>query len=187
MTTKRKKTALFGGKFDPPHLAHQMIIFLALEKYLMDEVWVIPSYSHPFGYKSSDFDHRLNMCKIMAGIWPEKRVKVLDSERKIGTKTVCTVDLIKYLLHNFPENDFSLLIGSDNWDVRSKWKNFDEIERLCKQIIVIGRGENSSLSFSLPNISSSMIKKIVRDGGDAEIFLPAGIFEYINKNLLYRD
>ena len=177
-------TAVFGGKFDPPHLGHQLSIFLALEKYRFDEVWIIPSFSHPFGFHPSDFEKRLEMCRIMARPFG-KRAKVLDTERNLGLETVYTVDLIKYLKENFPQNDFSLVIGSDNWDVREKWKDFGSIEEMCRKIVVIGRGENGDESFNLPDISSTMIKTMIKEGKDPEAFLPAGIAEYIRKNKLY--
>ena len=182
--SSRKNIAIFGGKFDPPHLGHQLSIFLALEKYCFDEVWVIPSFSHPFGFHPGDFDTRLEMCRIMARPFG-KRAKVLDTEKNLGFETVYTVDLIRYLKENFPQNDFSLVIGSDNWDVRQKWKDFDKIEEMCRKIVVIGRGENGDESFKLPDISSTMIKKLIKEGKDPEAFLPAGIAEYIGKNKLY--
>jgi len=184
MSKQKINTAVFGGKFDPPHLGHQLSIFLALEKYGFDEVWIIPSFSHPFGFHPSDFDKRLEMCRIMAGPFGN-RVKVLDTEKNLGLEVVYTVDLIKYLKENFPENDFSLLIGSDNWDVRQKWKDFDKIEEMCREIIVIGRGENEEGSFYLPDISSTMIKSMIKEGKNPEILLPAGIAEYIKQNSLY--
>lgn len=180
----RINTAIFGGKFDPPHLAHQMSIFLALEKYRFDEVWVIPSFSHPFDFHPSDFDRRLEMCRIMARPWGD-RVKVMDTEREIGTEKVYTVDLIRYLIGKYPQNGFSLVIGSDNWDLRTKWKDFDEIERLCRTVEVIGRGLDSTEGFSLPNISSTMIKQRIHEGKDVSHLLPDGIAEYIREHGLY--
>lgn len=182
--SSRKNIAIFGGKFDPPHLGHQLSIFLALEKYCFDEVWIIPSFSHPFGFHPGDFDTRLEMCRIMARPFGEN-AKVLDTEKNLGLETVYTVDLIRYLKENFPQNDFSLIIGSDNWKVRDKWKDFDKIEEMCRKIVVIGRGENGDESFNLPDISSTMIKKLIKEGKDPEAFLPAGIAEYIGKNKLY--
>jgi cytidyltransferase-related domain len=182
--TNRKNIAIFGGKFDPPHLGHQLSIFLALEKYGFNEVWIIPSFFHPFGFHPSDFDKRLEMCRIMARPFGN-RAKVLDTEKNLGLEVVYTVDLIKYLKENFSGNDFSLLIGSDNWDVRQKWKDFDKIEEMCSKIIVIGRGENEEGSFYLPDISSTMIKSMIQEGKNPEILLPAGIAEYIKQNSLY--
>jgi len=184
MSGQKINTAVFGGKFDPPHLGHQLSIFLALEKYCFDEVWVIPSFSHPFGFHPGDFDKRLEMCRIMAGPFGN-RAKVLDTERNLGLEVVYTVDLIRHLKAAFPENDFSLLIGSDNWDLREKWKDFDKIEEMCRKIVVIGRGEEKEKGFSLPDISSTMIKNMIKENKDPGVFLPAGIPEYIRKTGLY--
>ena len=181
---KATNTAVFGGKFDPPHLGHQLSIFLALEKYGFDEVWVIPSFSHPFGFHPSDFEKRLEMCRIMAKPFG-KKAKVLAVERELGLEVVYTVDLIRHLKAAFPENNFSLIIGSDNWDVREKWKDFDKIEEMCREIVVIGRGEEKEKGFSLPDISSTMIKNMIKENQDPDLFLPAGIMEYIRKNGLY--
>lgn len=176
--------AFFGGKFDPPHLGHQLTIFLALEKYMFDEVWLIPSFLHPFGYKPIDFDLRVEMCRIMARPW-QNRVKISEIERNMGEKTSYTVDIIEYFVEEFPENNFSLLIGEDNWKVRDKWKDFGRIEALCKKIMVIGRGLNEENSFSLPDISSTLVKKMVKEGKNPDNFLPAGIYEYIKEHNLY--
>lgn len=180
----RKNIAIFGGKFDPPHLGHQLCVFLALEKYGFDEIWIIPSFSHPFGFHPSDFETRLEMCRIMAKPFGN-RAKVMETEKETGLETVYTVDLIEYLKKQFPEHDFSLLIGSDNWNVREKWKNFNKIEELCKEVVVIGRGENGSADFYLPDISSTTIKTILQNGGNPENLLPAGIFEYIKSHGIY--
>ena len=183
-----KKTAIFGGKFDPPHLAHQLTVFLALNKFGMDEVWIVPSFSHPFGFKPSDFEKRLEMCRIMARPWGEERVKVCGFERETGLETVYTIDLLKFLTAKFPERAFSLIIGSDNWNVRDKWKNFDEISAICHDIIVVGRERNESpdhKSIVLPDISSSEIRSLIAEGKPFEHLLPAGIPEFIRKNRLY--
>ena len=184
MSGEKTNIAIFGGKFDPPHLGHQLSIFLALEKYGFDEVWIIPSFSHPFGFHPGDFDTRLEMCRIMAKPFG-KKAKVLDTEKNLGLEVVYTVDLIRYLKKNFPQTDFSLVIGSDNWDVRQKWKDFDKIEEMCRSIVVIGRGEGKENGFSLPDISSTMIKNMITSNQNPNVFLPAGILEYIRKNGLY--
>ncbi len=178
METSKKKTALFGGKFDPPHLGHQLTIFLALEKYLMDEVWVVPSFSHPFGHESNDYDKRCEMCEIMIRPWKNGKVKVSKTEKEIGTEKVYTIDLIKYILQKEPSLDLHLFIGEDNWKCRDKWKNFEEIEKLAK-IVVIGRGENGSSGFSLPDISSTMIREMIKNGMDPTPLLPHGVMEYL--------
>lgn len=184
ISDSRINTAIFGGKFDPPHLGHQLTVFLALEKYKFDEVWIIPSFSHPFGFHPGDFDTRLEMCRIMAKPFG-KKTKVLDTERNLGLDIVYTVNLLEYLKKQFPGNDFSLIIGSDNWNVRQKWKDFNKIEDMCREIVVIGRGENGKNSFYLPDISSTIIKEMIKNGENPENLLPSEIYGYIKEHKLY--
>ncbi|HNZ54880.1 MAG TPA: nicotinate (nicotinamide) nucleotide adenylyltransferase [bacterium] len=183
MSNNIKDIAVFGGKFDPPHLAHRMTIDLALEKYKMDEVWLIPSFNHPFGFKTTSFEHRLEMCRILAKQWPEKRIKVLETEREINSGF--TIDVLKHFSKLYPEYNFHLFIGADNWKNREKWKEFNELERICKSIKVIGRGKDKFDGSALPDISSTMIKQMIHDKERVALLLPEGIEYYIRKNSLY--
>ncbi|HQI04250.1 MAG TPA: nicotinate-nicotinamide nucleotide adenylyltransferase [bacterium] len=183
MSNNIKDIAVFGGKFDPPHLAHRMTIDLALEKYKMDEVWLIPSFNHPFGFKTTSFEHRLEMCRILAKQWPEERIKVLETEREINSGF--TIDLIRHFIDVYPGFRFHLFIGADNWKNKEKWKEFSDLERICKSIKVIGRGELEFDGSALPDISSTMVKEMIRQNEPVHPFLPEGIEYYIRKNSLY--
>ena len=43
------RVALFGGSFNPPHVAHQLVALYILETQDVDELWFVPTYAHPFG------------------------------------------------------------------------------------------------------------------------------------------
>lgn len=179
------KTAVFGGKFDPPHLSHQLTIFLLLEKFKMDEVWIVPSAGHPFGNIMSPFEKRLQMCEIMIKPWKESnRVVVRTDEQKIEEKPVYTVNLLQYFKKKYPEREFHLAIGEDNFRLKERWKSFDIIEKEFSPLIV-GRGDNFSTYFPLPNISSSYIRDKIISGDDISHLLPLDIMEFIKKECLY--
>lgn len=180
-----RKTAVFGGKFDPPHLAHQLIIFLLLEKYGMNEVWIVPSYDHPFGMKPSDFEIRCEMCAFLAKPWHSSgKVKIVTEEKELKIQPVYTVDLLKHFLSVHNDKEFYLVIGEDNWNLREKWKDFDTIEKIAK-IIVIGRGNIFDNYFPLPDISSSLIRKMIQSGKSPDHLLPAGLVDFIRDKRLY--
>lgn len=179
------KTAVFGGKFDPPHLSHQLTIFLLLEKFKMDEVWIIPSGGHPFGNVMSPFEKRFEMCKLMIKPWEtENRVFVRDDEDKIKEKPIYTVNLLNYLKEHYPEREFHLAIGEDNYNLKDKWKDFDLIERDFSPI-VIGRGTDFSNYFPLPAVSSSFIREKIVSGEDVSYLLPPDVMEFVKKECLY--
>lgn len=181
-----RNIGIFGGKFDPPHIGHQMTVFLALEKFSMDKVLVIPSYSHPFGYKTSGYDLRFRMAEDMVLPWKNTgKVKVSGIEKEMGTETVYTVDVIKLLKERSPHDLFTLFIGEDNWKQRDKWKDFEIIEELCHDIIVVGRGKGD-FDLSLPDISSTEIREMIKDGKDPSNLLPKGIWQFVKERKLYR-
>ncbi len=49
------RVALFGGSFNPPHVAHQMVALYVLETQPVDELWFVPTYAHPFGKALVDY------------------------------------------------------------------------------------------------------------------------------------
>lgn len=183
MSSNIKNIAIFGGKFDPPHLAHKMTVDLAFEKHRMDEVWLIPSFIHPFGYKTTPFEHRLEMCRIMAKQWDNEKVKVLETEKELNSGF--TVDVIRYFIKQYPDFNFHLFIGADNWKKRENWKEFNELERICKSIKIIGRGKDQFDGFALPNISSTKVKEMIKKKENASHLLLKGVEEYIIENSLY--
>jgi len=183
MSNKIKDIAIFGGKFDPPHLAHRMTIDLALEKYKMDEVWLIPSFNHPFGFKTTSFEHRLEMCRIMSKLWKNDKVKVLTTEKEINSGF--TIDLIRHFTDIYPHFNFHLFIGADNWKNKEKWKEFDQLEQLFKSIKIIGRGKDEFDGSALPDISSTMIKEMIKNKESVSHFLIKDVKDYIIRNSLY--
>ena len=62
------RIALFGGSFNPPHVAHQMGALYVLETQPVDQLWIAPTFVHPFEHKRGliSFEHRVAMCKLMA-------------------------------------------------------------------------------------------------------------------------
>ncbi|HOB71076.1 MAG TPA: hypothetical protein PKM18_04750, partial [bacterium] len=114
---------------------------------------------------------------------PEERIKVLETEREINSGF--TIDLIRHFIDVYPGFHFHLFIGADNWKNKEKWKEFSDLERICKSIKVIGRGELEFDGSALPDISSTMIKQMIHDKERVALLLPEGIEYYIRKNSLY--
>src|SRR6188508_3357294 len=94
-----RKVGLFGGSFNPPHVAHQLVALYVLETQL-DEVWFVPTYSHPFGKPLVAYDHRVAMCELAAApLGPRARVSRAEQELAKQPDFVAsrTLDLIEHL------------------------------------------------------------------------------------------
>src|SRR5512142_3080150 len=61
-----REIALLGGSFNPPHVAHLMAAYWALATQGVAEVWLLPSYRHPFGKALAPFEDRVRMCELAA-------------------------------------------------------------------------------------------------------------------------
>ncbi len=167
------KICLFGGSFDPVHLAHQKIAKLLLADY--DEVWVIVSAASPFkNQHQENFNSRYEMCKIAFAF---DRVKVLDVENKYKLKY--TVDVVEKLTQMNPNYKFDFAIGTDNVKNLDKWKDIDKLKKLVEFKTFSRNGEEADYSFDEPY--SSTVVRITKETGISEVD------NYIKENSLYKN
>lgn len=185
-----KRVALFGGSFDPPHIGHTAFCAALANDSENDAIWVLPSADHPFGKDMAPFDQRMEMCRIaFASLSP--KVEIRDDELELE-HTGYTVDLIRYLNEKYPEIEFILALGADNYAAREEWKDFDTIEKLVR-VKFYGRrgweGENEELQIDapFPRASSSAIRNAIRKGELPRDVLPQGLPEFIREHRLYQD
>ena len=172
------RVALFGGSFNPPHFAHQMIVAWLLNTDQADEVWLVPCWSHVFGKEMEPFNHRYTMCLQAAELFPG-RCKVSNIEGMLGGESK-TLRTVRELKRRLPGYRFSLVIGTDNWWRRRKWHRFDLIEKECP-IIVVGKRNQPRL----PDIRSTKIRSLLMAGKDVSPFVSARVLSYIRAHGLY--
>src|SRR3990167_4251698 len=117
--------SLLGGSFNPPHVGHLMAALYLRATLASDEVWLLPSFNHPFGKPLEPFEDRGAMCEAMAldvGPW----LKVSRAESEVGGEGR-TIELLEWLLPRHPGVKFRWVIGSDILGDLPKWKSWDRI------------------------------------------------------------
>ena len=127
MSTLRR-IGVFGGAFDPPHLAHVALVRSAIDALRLDEVRVLPTGQawHRSG-PLTDAQHRLAMTRLAFAGLPE--VVVDDREiRRAGPSY--TVDTLAEIAREQAAQLF-LLIGDDQRRSLPAWHRIDEIARLA--------------------------------------------------------
>ncbi len=113
------RIALFGGGFDPPHVGHQFISQTLLERQIADEVWFVPVKHHHFGKQVSPDQHRLAMLNLMVPA-ADPRLKIETYE--LGQTGInYTFDTLEHLSQQYPQHQFSFVIGSDNLPGFHRW------------------------------------------------------------------
>lgn len=177
--------AIFGGSFNPPHVAHQMVALYVIETQEVDGVWVVPTYRHPFSKTLVGFEHRLAMCeRAFASLG--SRVRVSAIERDLDRPSSRTVETLRALVERHPDHRFRLVVGADILAETDKWYRWDEIERIAEPIVVGRRGYPGPDRLELPEVSSTEVRRRLSRGETALPLVPRAVMNYIAEQGLYR-
>jgi nicotinate-nucleotide adenylyltransferase len=187
---------IFGGSFDPPHYGHLQIIQNFREKF-NSRLFVIPNFISPFKEKkATDPEHILGMLSLLKQEFTLEGVDILDLELKRGgvSYTYRTILEIKEMVGL---EEISLLIGEDNLQSLSKWKNIEWILETVSVLVYLRPGQkrvmipselenyNTRIQIqenSLNNASSTEF----RQTKNPEMVTPK-VLEYIQKYNLYEN
>jgi len=188
------KTGLFFGSFNPVHIGHLAIANYMVEYTDLDDLWFIISPHNPFKKKASllkDY-HRYRLLELGIGNSPIFRIS--DIEFKLPQPSY-TIDTLTYLSEQHPNKNFTLILGTDSLSSFKKWKNYESILNNYELIIYPREGDNNNDILQLNNvtivnapkmeISSSFIRKAIRDGKDIRHFLPDKVYKYIMEMHFY--
>ncbi len=190
-----KITGLYFGSFNPIHIGHLAIANYMVEFAGLNEFWFVVTPQNPHKQKINllnDFD-RLEM--VQSAIEGDHRMQVSDIEFFLP-KPSFTIDTLTYLQERNPGKTFKILMGSDNLENFHKWKNYEVILENFGIVIYPRPGFDSS-KIRHPNISvaenapqmeisSSFIREAIKSGKDVRHFLPAKVWEFIDKKGFYR-
>jgi nicotinate-nucleotide adenylyltransferase len=180
------RVAIFGGSFNPPHLAHQMAALYVLETTAIDELWIVPAFQHPFGKPLAPFAHRLEMCELAAAALGP-RVKVSAVERDLGVESR-TLRTVRRLQQDFPGHAFSLVIGADLIAELPSWHDSAELQRSVP-LLVVGRAgfETGEGRLALPRVSSTEVRAALAVGRPVDGLVSRAVLDYIYQHDLYKE
>ncbi len=133
------KTGIFGGSFNPIHKGHIAIAETICNKKLVDELWIMVSPQNPLKSKKELFDDsfRLQLAKIATKNFPQMQVS--DFEYHLPRPSY-TYHTLKELRKKYPDREFVLIIGADNWENFTKWYKYDSLLRENNFIIYPRKG-----------------------------------------------
>lgn len=188
------RVALYGGSFNPPHVAHQFAILYALAAATpaFDRVFVVPTFTHPFDKQLVPFEDRMTMCLQMAKPFGG-RVEVSRIEQELAEETKgehsYTINTVLRLKERLPQTQFSMLIGADLVPERERWHRWDELQTLIDFFIVGRAGAEDKFADrpELPGISSTELRARLAKGEDCSRWMDARVLSYVLARGLYRE
>ena len=176
------RVALYGGSFNPPHVAHQLAALYVLETQPIDELWFVPCFKHPFDKALEPFEDRLEMCRrAAAALGP--RARGSDVEGRLGGESR-TLRTVKALLAETPGLELSLVVGADLVAELPSWYGAGELQQLVR-FIVVGRNGFSGGGPAMPAVSSSEVRDRLRQGQPVDSLLPRSVLDYVRERKLY--
>ncbi len=175
---------MYGGSFDPPHVAHTLAVAYVLATQPVDRVLVVPTRDHPFGKRLSAFEHRVHMCEL--ALQDLKRVEISQIEQELPAPSL-TLRTLEALRARYPTAQLRLVIGSDVLTETHAWHNFARIEALAPPIVVqrAGHVRPGSDAPALPEISSTEVRRRLRVGESVAGLLTPAVAEYAVAHALY--
>jgi len=188
------KIGLFFGSFNPIHIGHKVIASYLVDFTDLDKVMFVVSPQNPLKQKISLLDqyHRLQI--IRAEVEDNSKLEVSDIEFDMP-KPSYTIDTLIRLKEKYPENDYSIIMGSDNFQNFHKWKNYEQILEDYSVCIYPRPGYEISESHKnihviegVPQmeISSSFIRKSIKEGKDISYLMPEKAWVYTDEMNFYR-
>ena len=185
------KIGLLFGSYNPVHIGHLLLATRICEYAGLEEVWLVVSPHNPHKNTGElvDEKHRLKMVQLATHQHPF--IKVCDIEFKLSRPSYTHITL-KELTSQYPQHNFSLIIGSDNLEKFDSWKEVQWIKNNFN-ILVYDRAlrpfvNNSGLSIlhlPLIDVSATEIRKRVQEQKTIIYFVPDVVEKYINENKLY--
>lgn len=189
-----KKIGLLGGTFDPPHVGHLIMAEEARLKGQLDEIWWMPNRIPPHKKISSGTSeqHRMELVKRMVELHHSYKLTSLEMDR---TGLSYTVDTIRELLNEKPNDHFSFIMGGDSLKHFHRWHKSKELQKLIRFIVIHRPG------FSIPEkndfndillldevsleLSSSYIREKIKDRSLNQFLLTKEVYQFIKENRLY--
>lgn len=177
--------AVFGGSFDPPHVAHTLVAAYVRAAYPIRRVLVTPTGAHVFGKQLVPFQHRVAMCELA---FRELRGVELSTIEEQLPKPSLTLNTLQALHARHPEVTLRLVLGTDLQAETHAWHDFDSVAALAPPLWIERQGYGAGdTRLALPDISSSEVRRRLGAGESTEGYLSPTVADYIRQHGLYRD
>lgn len=190
------KIAVFGGTFDPVHIAHTDIAKEALKMANIKKVVFVPAYTPAHKEKQfADIKDRMAMLKLAINNIKRTEISFFEVEKQGVVFSYQTLDYFKSL---YPKNEIVMIIGSDSLKELDSWKNAPYLIKTYRFLVAKRPGitiDNNLkyldrcifMDVFMKDISSTQIRELIKNGDEkVQEFLNRNVYEYIKEYGLYK-
>lgn len=172
------RTGVFGGSFNPIHNGHIALARQLLDKACLDEVWLMVSPQNPLKQQHDLLDDQLRFEMARQALAGEERLVACDYEFRLPRPSY-TWNTLQHLRHDYPDREFLLLIGGDNWACFDRWRRWKDILRQYDVVVYPRDNHPGTIEADLLPVSSTDIRQRVRRGDDIQGLVPDSIVKQV--------
>ena len=202
-----QRLLVFGGTFDPPHVAHVALPPLVAQRLGCQRILYVPAAVNPLktANDATPGAHRLAMLRLALARVPHAEISRLELQRPGPSYTVDTLEALRE--QHEPESELHLLIGSDQALVFEKWKRWERILELATPAVMVRppldeAGYRRRLGETYPaeqarrwlewtadvpymDVCATGLRRRLTEGGDVRGLLQPAVLAYIRQHGLY--
>lgn len=184
----KRKIGLYGGSFNPVHVGHISLARQILNNYNLDEVWFVVSPHNPLKDEACLASDEERFLLVKKALEDEEHLSASDYEFHLPRPSYMW-NTLSNLTKDYPNDEFSLIIGADNWQCFPRWYNYQEILASYHIIIYPRLGcdidelpSNVTLAHTrLWNVSSTQIRTMIHDSESIKGLVPDSILDEVVK------
>lgn len=189
----RPVIGLFFGSFNPVHTGHLIIANYLLHNTRLDKIWFVVSPLNPLKDKKTLFseDTRIELVRLAIEDNPGFDICLREFTMERPSYSYQTIEVLQ---QEHPDLSFVLIIGSDNLEVFTQWKNHEQILEMLP-LMVYPRSQQCNSEFTdhpavtlvnapLLEISSTFVRENISLGKDIRYMVPDKVYRRIKEGIL---
>ena len=174
------RTGIFGGSFNPIHNGHIILARQLKKQAALDEVLLMVSPQNPLKQHTDLLDDVARMEMARKAVEGEEGIMACDYEMHLPRPSY-TWNTLQALSREYPDREFVLMIGGDNWKLFDRWYHAEDI-RQHFEIVVYTRTPGDP---GFIDISSTEIRRRIREGLSFEDLVPTAVADIIKEKGYY--
>ncbi len=191
------KVGLYFGSFNPIHMGHLIIASYLIEAKQLDQIRLIISPLNPFKESKDLLDHHDRLLLAQAALAGQEKILASDLEFDLPIPSY-TIDSLKALERQEPNNQYSLIMGEDNLEHFHKWKEHDLLVEKLKNIFVYprigykgqkyrGQGAITTVDAPIIELSGTAIRRRIKEGESVSYWVHPNVECLLYKKGFYKQ
>ncbi len=200
---EKKQIVIFGGCFNPPLYSHLSLAEQLMNEYKkIEKIIFVPVNSKYQKAEIIENEHRYEMLKLACKQNEHFAVSRMEID---SARPLYTIETLRKFQEIYPKEEIAFMLGSDNLKELDTWKEAEELtqnysiyvfkrdqdkmEEIIQTNAFLKKNQETFIKVRntiVSNLSSTFVRKKVKEGKSIRYLTTDEVIEYIKKNQLYQ-